>query len=483
MRQPLYLSLDQGGQSTRAMVFDEAGVALARASVPVTHRSPLPGTLEQDPEEVAASVARAIETALRVLASTAGSSAALNIVSAGLATQRASLVCWDSRTGLALSPILSWQDRRAVALVSAYKSQAFTIRERTGLVLSPHYGALKMRWCLDNIPAVRAAEKAGHLIMGPVASFLAFRSVVPQPLVADPANAGRTLLWSRHRRDWDPELLEIFGISEQTLPNCTPSRYPFGGLRAGGAHVPLAIMTGDQGAALFSEGVPRQDTIYINMGTGAFLQRPVGNTDVDLGQLLWSVALQDGHESVNVLEGTVNGAGEALAWGSAELPYRDLARHCEQLLGNTEARPLFLNTVGGLGSPYWRPDIAPRFEGEGSIAAKAAAIIESVIFLICENIDAIQTQTGLCVGLVVTGGMAECDGVCQALANVSGLNVRRPGEHEGTSRGLAFLAAGAPAGWPKSAQDHAFWPMEDAALRDRFQRWRQLMPSVRGGED
>jgi len=479
MRRPLYLALDQGGHATRAIVFDETGVALARSSVSVPSQSPRPGTLEQNPEEVVASLGRAIEEALRAL----GTHAAQNIAAAGLATQRASLVCWDSRTGRALSPILSWQDLRATDLLPAYKSQAFTIRERTGLVLSPHYGALKMRWCLDHIPAVRAAEKAGHLIMGPLASFLAFRSVVPQPLVVDPANAGRTLLWGRHRRDWDPELLRIFGISEQTLPSCVPSRYPFGGLKAGGAQVPLTIMTGDQGAALFSEGIPHPDTIYINIGTGAFLQRPITHATVDLGQLLWGIALQDGHESVNVVEGTVNGAGAALTWGSGALPYRDLAHHCDQLLENPDPRPLFLNTVGGLGSPYWRPDIAPRFEGEGSIPAKAVAIIESIIFLINENIEAIHTQTGPCAGLVVTGGIAECNGICQTLANLSGLSVRRPGEHEGTARGLAFLAAGAPSEWPKSSHEQTFWPAEDAALHDHFQRWRRLMPSLTGRED
>ncbi|HUW98155.1 MAG TPA: FGGY family carbohydrate kinase [Acidiferrobacter sp.] len=479
MGQPFYLALDQGGHATRAIIFDAAGGALARSSVVVSSQSPQPDMLEQDPEEVVASLGRAVAGVLRVL----GAPAAQNIAAAGLATQRASLVCWDSRTGRALSPILSWQDRRATSLLPAYKAHAFTIRDHTGLVLSPHYGALKMRWCLDHILAVRAAEKAGHLIIGPLASFLAFRLVVPQPLFVDPANAGRTLLWSRQRRDWDPELLQIFGISEQILPNCVPSRYSFGGLRVGGAHVPLAVMTGDQAAALFSEGMPRPDTIYINIGTGAFLQRPTAHAMVDPGPLLWSIAFQDDQESVSVVEGTVNGAGAALTWGSAALPYPDLALHCDSLLANADPRPFFLNTVGGLGSPYWLPDVAPRFAGDGTIPAKAAAIIESVIFLINENIDAIQVQTGPCAGLVLTGGMAEHDGICQALANLSGLSVRRPGEPEGTARGLAFLVAGTPGEWPKSSQEQTFWPAENEGLSERFRCWHDLMAHLRSGED
>ncbi len=476
MRQALYLALDQGGQSTRATVFDESGTVIARAAVPVAQTSTGDLGVEQDPEELVASVQAASERALRTL----GADCSMQIAAAGLATQRSSMVCWDSRTGQALSPVLSWQDRRAAPLMTAYQDRAFLIEERTGLRLSPHYGALKMRWCLDNLPAVQAARKGGHLVMGPLASFLAFRCVTPQPLIVDPANAGRTLLWGRGRQDWDPELLEIFGIPREALPLCAPSSHRFGGVRAGGGLVPLTILTGDQGAALFCQGRPRPDTIYINMGTGAFLQRLVPHQGVDRGRLLWSVAVRQGQEDINVLEGVVNGAGAALAWGAQALPYPDLAKQCDGLLASREARPLFLNAIGGLGSPYWRPDAVARFEGDGSPTAKAAAIIESIVFLIQENIEAICAASGPCLTLVVTGGLAAPGGVCQALANLSGLIVRRPSEHEATARGLAFLAAGMPRNWPSGGDEHVFWPNDDGPLHERHERWRALMPSPHG---
>lgn len=476
MRQPLYLALDQGGQSTRATIFDESGIAVARAAVPVGQTSTGDLRVEQDPEELVASLQLAAERALRIL----GTDCSMQIAAAGLATQRSSMVCWDSRTGQALSPVLSWQDRRAAALMPAYRDHAFLIAERTGLRLSPHYGAPKMRWCLDNLPAVQAARKAGHLVMGPLASFLAFRCVTPQPLVADPSNAGRTLLWGRKRQDWDPELLDIFDIPRGVLPLCSPSHQRFGGVKAGGGLVPLTILTGDQGAALFCQGRPRPDTIYINMGTGAFLQRLVPRQGVDRGRLLWSVAVRHGQEDINVLEGAVSGAGAALAWGAQTLPYRDLAKQCDRLLASQEARPLFLNTIGGLGSPYWRPDAVARFEGVGTPAAKAAAIIESIIFLIHENIEAICAASGPCLALVVTGGLAASGGLCQALANLSGLIVRRPSEHEATARGLAFLAADMPHDWPAGGDEHVFWPNDDEPLHERHERWRGLMPSPHG---
>ncbi len=476
MHQALYLALDQGGQSTRATVFDESGIAVARAAVPVAQTNVGDLGVEQDPEELVTSLQRASGRALQAL----GADASMQIAAAGLATQRSSMVCWDSRTGKALSPVLSWQDRRAAPLMTTYQDRAFLIEERTGLRLSPHYGAPKMRWCLDNLPAVQAARKGGHLVMGPLASFLAFRCVTPQLLVADPSNAGRTLLWGRKGQDWDPELLEIFGIPRETLPLCVPSHHSFGGVRAGGSLVPLTVLTGDQGAALFCQGRPRTDTIYINMGTGAFLQRLVPHHGVDRGRLLRSVAVRHGQEDITVLEGAVNGAGAALAWGAQTLPYPGLANQCDRLLAKHEARPLFLNTIGGLGSPYWHPEAVARFEGDGTPEAKGAAIIESIVFLIQENIEAICAASGPCQALVVTGGLAVSGGLCQALANMSRLIVRRPAEHEATARGLAFLAAGMPRAWPAGGDEHVFWPHDDGALHERHERWRALMPSPHG---
>ena len=472
MPEPLYLALDQGGQSTRAVLFDPSGTAVARGRVAVGQSCPDATAVEQDAEELAESLRTAIAQVLGAV----GTEARMRIAAAGLATQRSSTVCWDTRTGAALSLVLSWQDRRAAALMRAYEDRAPLIAKRTGLRLSPHYGAPKMRWCLDHLPAVKAAQKAGHLAMGPLASFLAFRTLTPRALIVDPANAARTLLWGRERQDWDSELLDIFGIPWETLPACVPTCHSFGAVPAGGAFVPLTVLTGDQAAALYCGGAPRTDTIYINIGTGAFLQRPLQRWPADPGRLLWSAATRGGGRDLDVLEGTVNGAGAALTWGSEALAYPELAGDCDRLLADRDPRPLFLNAVGGLGSPYWRPDGPVRFEGDGTRAAKAAAIIESVVFLIQENIEALCAAAGPCAALVVTGGLATSDGLCQALADTSGILVRRPAEHEATARGLAFLAAGCPGDWPTGGGD-VFHATANAPLRERHERWRMLMPA------
>ena len=474
MGDPLYLAVDQGSHATRALIFNEEGEAIARGFVPLSGYAPQESYSEQDPQTVVASVHAAIEQALRTLPVSLWEC----IVSAALATQRSSIVCWDIRTGHPLSPIIGWQDRRAAGLVDRYKAHAFAVHEQTGLVLSAHYGALKMRWCLDNLPTVQNAARGGHLAMGPLASYLAFRLVEPQALIVDPANAGRTLLWDRHTHNWGPNLLRLFDINETYLPVCTPTRYPFGALTVHGLRVPLAVITGDQGAALFSDGVPRTDTVYINMGTGAFIQRPIGRSAIDPGPLLFSTALQDGAETIHVVEGTVNGAGSALRWAEETLPFSDLPRHIERILRAPPPRPIFINTIGGLGSPFWRTDINPTFIDDltASREAKAAAVIESILFLIRVNLEVLRAQTGPFSAVVITGGLATNDALCQTLANLSGLALRRPAEHQGTARGLAFLAAGGPKYWPQRAAEHTFSPTPDPLLETPYQKWRSLMP-------
>ena len=222
----LYLAIDQGGHASRASLYTAEGDFVGGASVPIRTTHPAPEQVEHNPEEMVASVGEAINRA----ASHAGSA---QIIAAGLATQRSSVVCWDTDSGDALSPILSWQDRRTTGWLQQLTGHAQEIRLRTGLPMSPHYGASKLRWCWDHLPAVQTAWKDGRLAWGPLASFLTYRHTEERTLAADPANASRTLLWNLNKGEWDPGLAQLFGIPIQALPPCVDTRHAWGQLDAG----------------------------------------------------------------------------------------------------------------------------------------------------------------------------------------------------------------------------------------------------------
>lgn len=437
-------------------------------------REPRPGWVEQEPEELVASLHAVIARVFVALGARAG-----QIVSAGLATQRASMVCWDRHTGEALSPIISWQDRRAHEWLDQFSAQTQAVHQRTGLRLSSHYGAAKMRWCLDHLPAVAGARREGRLAMGPLASFLLFRLLEEKPLLADPANAARTLLWNLRALDWDPWLLALFGIPAETLPRGVPTRHAFGTLRANGQRLPLTIATGDQSAALFGLGAPSPDTVYVNIGTGAFMQRPFSHPP-DAPGLLSSVVYRDAVRTLYVLEGTVNGAGAALRWAEQEWGLQDVETQLPVWLARDGDIPLFLNGVAGLGAPFWAADFASRLIGTGEPWQKTCAVVESVVFLLQANLEAMQTAKPAPKRMFVTGGLARLDGLCQRLADLSGLPVYRPAEHEATARGTAYLLAGFPENWPEEKPGDAFTPKPNLSLVRRYTDWREEMNHALG---
>ncbi len=465
----LYLCIDQGGHASRALVFDGRGALHASSLREVGVRVSQPARVEQDPEELVASLQDSIVEAVTSLGSRAD-----QIVSTGIATQRSSIVCWNRRTGAALSPVISWQDRRAHEWLASFASQREEIHRRTGLMLSAHYGASKMRWCLDHLPAATTARREGCLAMGPLASFLLFRLLAEKPLFADPANASRTLLWNIRTLDWDPWLLEQFGVPREPLPRCVSTRHPFGALNVKGRRIPLIVATGDQSAALFSLGVPQPEAAYVNMGTGAFIQRSFNQAPEAAG-LLTGMVYRDAERAVFVLEGTVNGAGAALEWAEREWGLENIEARLPEWLSRQGDIPLFLNGVGGLGAPYWAAEFASRLVGESEPWQKAVAVADSIVFLLQANFEIMQKFPPVLTRIVATGGLARLDGLCQRLADLSGLPVYRPAEQEATARGMAYLLAGFPEEWPEDKLGANFMPEQNRQLVQRYNRWRAEM--------
>ena len=473
---PHYLALDQGSHASKALIFDAGGRVVASGEVPIATRQPRPGWVEHDAEELVASVHGAIAAARESM-----DCGAVELRAAGLAIQRSSVVCWDRETGDALSPVLSWQDRRNAEWLRAQGFDAAWLREITGLVDSPHYGASKLRWCLDHLPDVQRALARGRLCCGPLASFVLYRLLEERPCLADPANASRTLLWDVQARDWSADMLAACGIPRDCLPESVPSRHPFGTLRIAGRDVPLLVATGDQPAALFAWGEPDPGTVFINIGTGAFVQQLFAEAPPDAPGLLQSVAWQDAARSMGVLEGTVNGAGAALEWLARErgVPPELLRDAADRWLVETQDPPLFVNGVGGLGAPYWVADCPIRFSRQGSLAEHAVAVLESIVFLLQVNIEAMRAATGArsegMRRIIASGGIARCDGVCQRLADLAGLPVERPADVEATAKGLAWLLSGAVAA--DQGTTARFVPRPNPALRSRFASWRSELES------
>ncbi|MCJ7451796.1 MAG: FGGY-family carbohydrate kinase, partial [Steroidobacteraceae bacterium] len=338
------------------------------------------------------------------------------------------------------------------------------------LVLSPHYGASKLRWCLDHVPAVRGAADHGDLAFGPLSSWLLRCLLDEHPEVVDPANASRTLLFDPGTLAWSPALLDAFDIDVACLPTCVPTCHRYGHLRTGTRSIPVTACTGDQSAAAFAFGVPDERTALVNVGTGAFVQRAATRGTPLPAGLLRSVLRSDRSGAVYSHEGTVNGAGSAVDWLRNHSAI-DVERALDSLvLQPSEDVPLFMNGVGGLGAPFWLPGFPVEFVADGDDRLRLKAVVESVAFLLCVNLDAMQGSATLDTARI-SGGMARCDYLCQALADICGLEVHRHQQREATARGVAFLAAGQPSRWNAVPVDRSFQPQPNGPLNTRYRRW------------
>jgi len=470
------IALDQGSHASRACLFDESGTLRASAQRAVGTSLPGADRVEQDPQELADSLRNVLRDCL-------AQAKAFQLLGAGLATQRSSIVCAERGTGRPLSPVLSWQDRRNAGWLEEFRSDEPRIRRITGLPLSPHYGASKMRWCLDHLPEVRRAAEAGTLQLLPLASWLVSQLTGRPPRV-DPANASRTLLWDSATLDWSPELLSLFGIERAMLPDCGPTQGDHGRIGMplpGDGGVALLACTGDQSAVPFFAGTADENAVYVNLGTGAFLQRPLTQRPPHPEPLLGSILRAGSGEALYSLEGTVNGGGSAVSAfiAAGALDEAALWRAVETL-PDDQSLPLYVNGVGGLGSPWWQPTVESRFVGSGETLQQFGAVLESIAVMLAANFARMAQHGAPLRRVLVMGGMSRCDWLCRRLAAACGTPVERV-TAEATARGAAALAAPALAGgWP-SIIGTRFEPAQPQGLAERQAALLALLDATAGG--
>ena len=461
------LVVDQGTHATRALLFSAGGELLCanQRDVALDRQDE---HVEQDAQELLDSVEDVISDTCRRFPS--------EIACMGLATQRSTVVAWDRDSGRPLAPAISWQDRRGADWLNRVSPPADVLTARTGLRASPHYGVAKMHWWLEHDPAIQKAANEGRLVMGPLAGFLVSRLVSSQPARVDTTNAARTLLLDIDAGDWDTSLLKRYGIAREYLPEVKPVRADYGRLNR--FDIPVTALSGDQTAALFVDGLPPTGRALVNIGSGAFILAVTGRQRIPVPGLLAGQAANTPDGPLHYVEGTVNGAGTALEWLAQQADTVIDPTALDDILAGADAPPVFVNAVGGLGSPWWA-DTAPRFADETSagklpLRDRIAGVLESIAFLVAENVSRMRDHGIHLETLLFTGGLSRVDRLCQTIVDLVALPGLRLPNPEATARGTAWLAAEDPASWIATARLD-FTPQSRPPLFQRQQRFRQLL--------
>jgi len=493
------LALDQGTTSSRAIIFDEHGTALATAQREFTQFFPAAAWVEHDANEIWRSQLTVAADALEQLV---GRKQQAAVSAIGIANQRETTVVWNRKTGQPIANAIVWQDRRTAAFCEALRRDGHdkTILAKTGLVIDPYFSATKIKWLLDHVAGARADAARGDLAFGTVDCWLLYKLTAGNVHATDVSNASRTMLFNIHTLDWDTQLLQLMDIPRAMLPKIVSSSGIVGETACDGLPkgIPIAGIAGDQQAALFGQGCHLPGMAKNTYGTGCFMlmntgEKPASPTDGLLSTVAWRTG-PVGTPTNYALEGSVFIAGAAVQWLRDGLGIIKSAAEVESLAASvpTTEGVMFVPAFAGLGTPDWDASARGTIVGltRGSNRAHIArATLEAIAFQCAELLDAMQRASGVVPHeLRVDGGGTANTLLMQIQADLIGVPVVKPAITEITALGAAYLAGLAVGIWPDARAIQERWAIartwEPTISRDeanaRLSQWRRAITRAKG---
>lgn len=495
MSKSMYImAIDQGTTSSRTCIVDHAGGLVAEVREAFPQIFPKPGWVEHNPDDIWQSTLKTMRLALEK-AKLQGS----QISAIGITNQRETVAVWNRDTGKPVYNAIVWQCRRTQDICEKLRKakKDKMIAKKTGLVLDPYFSATKIQWILKNVERARQQAKNGDIITGTVDTFLLWKLTAGLSHKTDVSNASRTMLMDIHKAWWDDELLDLFQVPENMLPEIAASNSEFGVTKGLGFlpdGIPISGIAGDQQSALFGQACFAVGEAKCTFGTGSFLLLNTGSKAVVsksrlLTTIAWKLKNQD---MVYALEGGAFICGAAVQWlrdglhlfqKSAEV--EDLARTVEDT-GGVE----FVPALTGLGAPHWRPEARGVICGLTRGTTKAHIARATLEAMALQNVDvlvAMQNDLGKKLkNIKVDGGAAANNLLMQMQADYLGTNVIRPKLVETTAMGAAYLAGIGVGVWKDQSEIQKIWKVDQEfkveinlkTRKERLQRWEEALKRV-----
>ena len=476
-------ALDQGTSSTRFMIFDADARVIASHQIEHKQIFPNPGWVEHDGAEIWTRTQEVIAGALDKAGLKAGELSAI-----GITNQRETTIAWDVKTGKPLHNALVWQDTRTAEFMDNLSdSHKELIIHRTGLAIAPYFSASKMKWLIDNVPAVADAVKAGTARIGTIDSWILW-NLSGGTFATDVTNASRTSLMNLETLDWDPELLALFAIPRSVLADIKPTSHVYAKTSDG---VAIAALVGDQQGAMIGQtcfDVGDSKTTY---GTGNFALLNTGTTIVRSQHgLLTTVCYKFGDSpAVYALEGSVAVTGSAIQWLRDQLGIIKSSSEIEALASSVEDNGgvYFVPAFSGLFAPHWRSDARGVIVGLSRASTKAhlaRAALEAIAYQTRDVLDAMSADSKVALtSMRVDGGATANNLLMQIQSDVMGIEIIRPEVIETTALGAAYAAGIAVGVWKspddvrnKWRENHRWSSTLDPNLRaEKYAQWTKAV--------
>jgi glycerol kinase len=486
------LAIDQGTTSSRAILFDTSLRPVKIAQAEFKQHYPASGHVEHDPEEIWKTTYTTAQEALAQAGIMAKDVAAI-----GITNQRETTVVWDRSTGKAIHNAIVWQDRRTADVCTQLRNSGVEpqVTAKTGLLLDPYFSATKIAWILDNVPGARAAAGAGKLAFGTIDTFLLWRLTEGKVHATDATNASRTLLLNIHSGQWDDELLKLFRVPLNMLPEVRDSAADFGITSLFGGPIKILGVAGDQQAATVGQGCFMPGMMKSTYGTGCFALLNTGDKPASSRKrLLTTIAYQLNGKRTYALEGSIFVAGAAVQWLRDGLKIISRASQAGELAlqADLAEQVYMVPAFVGLGAPWWDAEARGTLFGltrKSGPAELARAALESVGYQTRDLLEAMHADWPAAKNTVlrVDGGMTASDWTMQFLSDILDAPVDRPVVMETTARGAAYLAGlkaglmpdleGFAAQWHR---DKRFEPKMDITTRaKKWTGWQEAVKRTR----
>jgi len=431
----VYLGIDIGTSSVKALIVDERAAVVAQASEALDVRRPEPGFSEQDPQawwQATVNAVRSLPGAAR---------AALRAV--GLSGQMHGATLLDAKDR-SLRPAILWNDGRSANECLELERREPAARAITGNIMMPGFTAPKLLWVSRHEPE----------IFGRTACVLLPKDYVRLKMtgekVSDMSDAAGTGWLDVGKRDWSDAMLAATGLTRANVPRLVEGSQPSGTVLASVAHelqLPRVVVAGgggDNAASAVGLGVVAPGQAFLSLGTSGvlFVVTDRFRPNPDRAAHAFCHCLPDRWHQMSVMLS----AASVLDWVARLTGETDLARMvlAAQRRGITRHSPFFLPYLSGERTPYNDPHARGVFFGitpDTGAADLTGAVLEGVALAFADGLDVLIEQGGAVGEISVTGGGARLPywGEVLAAALQRPLSYRSGGE-VGAALGAARLA-------------------------------------------
>lgn len=456
VQMPVFVGVDIGTTSVKAVVFDAAGRVLAHHTGGYALHTPAPLIAEQDPEEICAATLAAIAHAVARSGATPGDVAVVSFSAA-----MHSLIAVDG-DGRPLTASITWADNRSAASADRIRREhdGQSIYRRTGTPIHPMSPLAKLHWLRHEWPEMfaRAARFIG------IKEYIFFRLF--RCYLVDYSIASATGLFNLQRLDWDEGALRVAGITAERLSTPVPITHRVTGLAADvaesmglGRDTTFIVGANDGALSNLGVGAVRKGEVAVTIGTSGAVRAVVDKPLTDPAQRTFCYLLTEKHW---VVGGSINNGGIVFRWLRDELaaaetetakrlgvdPYDVLTRIAARVPPGS-AGLIFHPFLAGERAPWWNPRLRGSFFGLGMHHHKehmVRAVLEGVIFSLYSILGPVESLVGPTTTIKATGGFARSGLWRQMLADVFDREVVVPESFESSCLGaaaLGMLAVGA----------------------------------------